>query len=162
MSRNKTTHECKAIKGEFASNGVKNDLKHTKGVLSMARTMVKDSASSQFFIMHADVPHLDGDYAALGKVLEGLRRNRQDCERTDRHDGLSSSRCCHQGDSNRMMRIFIMPGCPHCAKLRHVIEDLCNEDPRYKNVDIEYIDETKEVELADSYDLLLRAFNLCG
>lgn len=51
-----------------------------------------------------------------------------------------------------MMRIFIMPGCPHCAKLRHVIEDLCNEDPRYKNVDIEYIDETKEVELADSYD----------
>ena len=70
--RNKTTHECKAIKGEFASNGVKNDPKHTKGVLSMARTMVKDSASSQFFIMHADAPHLDGDYAAFGKVLEGL------------------------------------------------------------------------------------------
>ncbi|MDR0885090.1 MAG: peptidylprolyl isomerase [Clostridiales Family XIII bacterium] len=60
------------IKGEFASNGVKNDLKHTRGVLSMARTMVKDSGSSQFFIMHEDSPHLDGEYAAFGKVIEGL------------------------------------------------------------------------------------------
>ena len=63
---------CAAIKGEFASNGVKNDLKHTEGVLSMARTMVKDSASSQFFIMHKAAPHLDGEYAAFGKVTEGL------------------------------------------------------------------------------------------
>ena len=60
------------IKGEFASNGVKNDIKHTRGVISMARSMMKDSASSQFFIMHADAPHLDGDYAAFGKVIEGI------------------------------------------------------------------------------------------
>lgn len=60
------------IKGEFASNGVQNDLKHTKGVLSMARSMMPDSAGSQFFLMHADAPHLDGDYAAFGKVIEGL------------------------------------------------------------------------------------------
>ena len=61
-----------SIKGEFASNGVKNDLKHTRGVLSMARTGVPDSASSQFFIMHKDAPHLDGQYAAFGKVTEGI------------------------------------------------------------------------------------------
>ena len=61
-----------AIKGEFRSNGVENDLKHTPGVLSMARTMFKDSASSQFFIMHETAPHLDGDYAAFGKITEGL------------------------------------------------------------------------------------------
>jgi len=60
------------IKGEFASNGVKNDLKHTRGVLSMARSMMRDSASSQFFIMHEDAPHLDGEYAAFGKVVEGI------------------------------------------------------------------------------------------
>ena len=60
------------IKGEFASNGIKNDLKHTRGVISMARSMMKDSASSQFFIMHQDAPHLDGDYAAFGKVVEGM------------------------------------------------------------------------------------------
>ena len=60
------------IKGEFASNGFKNDLKHTRGVLSMARSMMPDSAGSQFFIMVADAPHLDGDYAAFGKVTEGM------------------------------------------------------------------------------------------
>jgi peptidyl-prolyl cis-trans isomerase B (cyclophilin B) len=60
------------IKGEFSSNGVKNDLKHTTGVLSMARTMVPDSAGSQFFIMVADAPHLDGEYAAFGKITEGV------------------------------------------------------------------------------------------
>ncbi len=60
------------IKGEFASNGVKNDLKHTRGVISMARSMMKDSAGSQFFIMHKDAPHLDGEYAAFGKVVEGM------------------------------------------------------------------------------------------
>ena len=59
------------IKGEFASNGVTNDLKHTRGVLSMARAMDPNSAGSQFFIMHADAPHLDGDYAAFGKLTEG-------------------------------------------------------------------------------------------
>ena len=60
------------IKGEFAANGVKNDLKHTRGVLSMARAMHPDSAGSQFFIMHADAPHLDGQYAAFGKVVSGM------------------------------------------------------------------------------------------
>lgn len=60
------------IKGEFNGNGFKNDLKHTKGVLSMARAQHPDSAGSQFFIMHETSPHLDGSYAAFGKVIEGL------------------------------------------------------------------------------------------
>ena len=60
------------IKGEFAANGVKNDLKHTRGVLSMARAMNPNSAGSQFFIMHEDAPHLDGQYAAFVKVVEGM------------------------------------------------------------------------------------------
>ena len=59
------------IKGEFAANGFKNDLSHDKGVLSMARTMAPDSAGSQFFVMHEFSPHLDGQYAAFGKVIEG-------------------------------------------------------------------------------------------
>lgn len=61
------------IKGEFAFNGVKNDLKHTEGVLSMARAMDPDSAGSQFFVMHKAAPHLDGQYAAFGKVVEGMQ-----------------------------------------------------------------------------------------
>lgn len=61
-----------SIKGEFSSNGFNNDLKHTAGVLSMARAMNPDSAGSQFFIMHKDAPHLDGQYAAFGKVIEGM------------------------------------------------------------------------------------------
>ncbi len=60
------------IKGEFRSNGVNNPIKHTRGVLSMARSMNPNSASSQFFIMHADAPHLDGQYAAFGKVVSGM------------------------------------------------------------------------------------------
>ncbi len=60
------------IKGEFASNGVNNPIKHTRGVISMARSMMPNSASSQFFIMHKDAPHLDGNYAAFGKVVEGI------------------------------------------------------------------------------------------
>ncbi|MGN1095977.1 MAG: peptidylprolyl isomerase [Eubacteriales bacterium] len=60
------------IKGEFMMNGVKNDLKHTRGVISMARTMDPNSAGSQFFIMHADAPHLDGSYAAFGKLTDGF------------------------------------------------------------------------------------------
>lgn len=60
------------IKGEFAENGVPNDLKHTRGVISMARTSFPNSASSQFFIMHKDSPFLDGKYAAFGKVVEGI------------------------------------------------------------------------------------------
>ena len=61
-----------SIKGEFSANGFRNDLKHTRGVLSMARAMDPDSAGSQFFIMHEDSPHLDGQYAAFGKVIEGI------------------------------------------------------------------------------------------
>ena len=60
------------IKGEFTMNGFKNDLKHTKGVLSMARAMDPNSAGSQFFVMVADAPHLDGQYASFGKVTEGM------------------------------------------------------------------------------------------
>ena len=82
---------CPSIKGEFRSNGVQNDLLHTRGVLSMARTMVKDSAGSQFFIMHDVAPHLDGEYAAFGKIIDGLdvvdeiasaQTNFQDCPKT--------------------------------------------------------------------------------
>ena len=60
------------IKGEFAANGVNNPLKHTRGVISMARAMDCDSAGSQFFIVHQDAPHLDGQYAAFGKVIKGI------------------------------------------------------------------------------------------
>ena len=60
------------IKGEFAANGHKNPIKHTRGVISMARSFDPNSASSQFFIMHADSPHLDGQYAAFGKVVSGM------------------------------------------------------------------------------------------
>lgn len=76
------------IKGEFASNGFDNPLKHTTGVISMARSQMPDSAGSQFFIMHQDAPHLDGDYAAFGKLIDGLDTlnaiaavptNRMDC-----------------------------------------------------------------------------------
>ncbi len=81
-----------SIKGEFSSNGVKNDLKHTRGVISMARAMNPNSAGSQFFIMVADAPHLDGQYAAFGKVTEGMeaadrivgvRTNFRDCPLED-------------------------------------------------------------------------------
>lgn len=64
--------EAESIKGEFDANGFKNDLKHERGVLSMARTSFPNSASSQFFIMHQAAPHLDGKYAAFGKVTEGM------------------------------------------------------------------------------------------
>ena len=76
------------IKGEFEANGVRNDLDHTRGVLSMARAMHPDSAGSQFFIMVEDAPHLDGQYAAFGKITEGMdaadkivsvKRDRYDC-----------------------------------------------------------------------------------
>ncbi|MBR1662868.1 MAG: peptidylprolyl isomerase [Ruminococcus sp.] len=60
------------IKGEFLANGINNPIKHTRGVLSMARSQMPNSASSQFFIMHKDAPHLDGQYAAFGKVVEGI------------------------------------------------------------------------------------------
>lgn len=69
---NSSSGKAAPIKGEFASNGVPNDLLHERGVLSMARTEDPDSASSQFFIMHQTSPHLDGDYAAFGRVTEGM------------------------------------------------------------------------------------------
>ena len=71
-SGNGTGGSEKTIKGEFSQNGFKNDLKHEPGVLSMARTMMPNSAGSQFFIMHQTSPHLDGQYAAFGKVIEGI------------------------------------------------------------------------------------------
>ena len=75
------------IKGEFSQNGFPNDLKHTEGVLSMARAMHPDSAGSQFFIMHKTSPHLDGSYAAFGKVIEGMDVvNKIADERTDYSD----------------------------------------------------------------------------
>lgn len=72
-----------AIKGEFAQNGVANDLKHERGVISMARAMSPNSAGSQFFIMHKDAPHLDGAYAAFGRVTNGL----------DAVDEIANTRC---------------------------------------------------------------------
>ncbi len=76
-----------SIKGEFSGNGFKNDLKHTPGVLSMARSMMPDSAGSQFFIMHKTSPHLDGQYAAFGKLTEGIEVVNKIAEtRTDYND----------------------------------------------------------------------------
>lgn len=72
----------KTIKGEFSENGVENDMAHARGVLSMARSQDMDSASSQFFIMHEDAPHLDGSYAAFGQVTEGMEIVDQICEDT--------------------------------------------------------------------------------
>lgn len=72
MDKDYNPKETASIKGEFKSNGFKNELKHTRGVISMARTFAPNSASSQFFIMHQDYPSLDGEYAAFGKITEGL------------------------------------------------------------------------------------------
>ena len=76
-----------SIYGEFKSNGFNNTLLHTRGVLSMARSMMPNSAGSQFFVMHEDAPHLDGQYAAFGKVIEGIEVVDQICSvRTDYND----------------------------------------------------------------------------
>ena len=72
LDANGNQKRAASIKGEFASNGFENKLLHLRGVLSMARTMIPDSASSQFFIMHMDAPHLDGQYAAFGQVTDGM------------------------------------------------------------------------------------------
>ena len=75
------------IRGEFSANGLQNNLAHSRGVLSMARTMAPNSAGSQFFIMHEDSPHLDGQYAAFGKVIEGIEVVDKICSvRTDYND----------------------------------------------------------------------------
>ena len=78
------------IKGEFQANGVENNLSHTRGVLSMARSQMYDSASSQFFIMHADADYLDGQYAAFGRVLSGIEVVDAICETTPVTDGNGS------------------------------------------------------------------------
>lgn len=76
-----------SIRGEFNHNGFRNDLKHERGVLSMARSFMPDSAGSQFFIMHKDSPHLDGEYAGFGKVIEGIEIiDKIAKEKTDRND----------------------------------------------------------------------------
>ena len=79
---NGTGGSSEKIKGEFAANGVENNLKHERGVLSMARSKANDSASSQFFIMHEDAPHLDGQYAAFGRVIEGIEIVDAICQNT--------------------------------------------------------------------------------
>lgn len=85
-SGNGTGGSDQTIKGEFASNGVENNISHERGVISMARSQEKDSASSQFFIMHADYPALDGEYAAFGKVTEGIEVVDAICEKVPVED----------------------------------------------------------------------------
>ena len=87
---NGTGGSGQTIKGEFSSNGVKNDMLHERGVLSMARSMMPDSASSQFFIMHEAAPHLDGQYAAFGKVLTGMEVVDAICQSVPVTDGNGS------------------------------------------------------------------------
>ncbi len=81
-SGNGTGGSDETIKGEFSANGVENGISHVRGVISMARSQNYDSASSQFFIMHADAPSLDGQYAAFGKVTEGMEIVDKICEDT--------------------------------------------------------------------------------
>ena len=88
------------IKGEFSANGVKNDLKHTRGVLSMARSMMPNSAGSQFFIMHQNAPHLDGQYAAFGKVIEGI-------EVVDQIASTPTDRSDRPKAEQRMLRVTV-------------------------------------------------------
>ena len=89
-----------SIKGEFAGNGVKNDLSHARGVLSMARAQNPNSAGSQFFIMHADGPFLDGQYAAFGKVVEGI-------EVVDRIAAVKTDRMDKPKDPQRMKKVSV-------------------------------------------------------
>jgi peptidyl-prolyl cis-trans isomerase B (cyclophilin B) len=89
-----------SIKGEFSSNGFKNDLKHDKGVLSMARTMAPNSAGSQFFLMVAKSPHLDGEYAAFGKVIEGI-------EEADRIVSVKRDRNDKPNDAQIMKKVSV-------------------------------------------------------
>lgn len=93
------------IKGEFAANGVDNSLAHTRGVLSMARSSAYDSASSQFFIMHADAPHLNGQYAAFGRVLSGMEVVDAICENTPVQDSNGTVLPADQPVIERVSRI---------------------------------------------------------
>ena len=89
-----------SIAGEFTSNGFRNDLKHTRGVLSMARTMRPDSAGSQFFLMVADAPHLDGEYAAFGRVIVGM-------EHADRIVGAKRDRMDRPFEEQAMKKVTV-------------------------------------------------------
>ena len=88
------------IKGEFRANGVVNNIKHERGVISMARSMMPDSAGSQFFIMHADAPHLDGQYAACGRVIEGI-------EEVDKIAAARTSRGDRPVTDQRMKKVTV-------------------------------------------------------
>ena len=88
------------IKGEFRANGVVNNIKHERGVISMARSMMPDSAGSQFFIMHADAPHLDGQYAAFGRVIEGI-------EEVDKIAAARTSRGDRPVTAQRMKKVTV-------------------------------------------------------
>ena len=88
------------IKGEFRANGVVNNIKHERGVISMARSMMPDSAGSQFFIMHADAPHLDGQYAAFGRVIEGI-------EEVDKIASTRTSRGDRPLNDQRMKKVTV-------------------------------------------------------
>lgn len=102
---NGTGGSSQRIKGEFSANGVQNDLKHTRGVLSMARSSAMDSASSQFFIMHADAPHLDGQYAAFGKVISGMEVVDAICEHTPVTDRNGTVAKANQPVIERIIRV---------------------------------------------------------
>lgn len=102
---NGTGGSAEKIKGEFSANGVANSIAHERGVLSMARSMHNDSASSQFFIMHADAPHLNGQYAAFGRVLEGMDIVDQICQETPVADGNGTVRPENQPVIVRIDRI---------------------------------------------------------
>ena len=93
------------IKGEFSANGVQNDIAHERGVLSMARASNPDSASSQFFIMHADAPHLDGQYAAFGRVLSGMEVVDALAAETPVQDGNGTVAAADQPVIERVARI---------------------------------------------------------
>ena len=88
------------IKGEFRANGVVNNIKHERGVISMALSMMPDSAGSQFFIMHADAPHLDGQYAAFGRVIEGI-------EEVDKIAAARTSRGDRPVTDQRMKKVTV-------------------------------------------------------
>lgn len=89
------------IAGEFAANGVDNPLRHSRGVLSMARTMDPNSAGSQFFIMHADAPHLDGQYAAFGKLLDGFAT-------LDAIASVATDRMDRPREEQRIQRVLVL------------------------------------------------------
>lgn len=95
-SGNGTGGSDETIKGEFSANGVENNISHVRGVISMARSQDFDSASSQFFIMHQDNPGLDGQYAAFGKVTEGIEIVDQICEKTPVTDGNGTVEAANQ------------------------------------------------------------------